>query len=151
MIAGLRKTLHVAGHEFRRYVTRRGFLAVVFGLPLLLIAVSVATVLILTARAGDPIGVVDHSGRLLDPAAYSQTLETGDAPLRAFAAEADARAALESEEIQAYAVIPAGYPESADVELYHNGDDGSGPNGGLHETQRDQPGYFACYQLSWAK
>lgn len=122
MIAGLRKTLYVARHEFRRYVTRRGFLAVVFGLPLLLIAVFVATVLILTARAGDPIGIVDHSGRLLDPAAYSQTVEAGDAPLLAFAGEAEARTALEAEKIQGYVVIPAGYPDSIDVELYHLGD-----------------------------
>ncbi len=122
MIAGLRKTTLVARHEFRRYVTRRGFLAVVFGLPLLLIAVFAATVLILTARAGDPIGVVDHSGRLQDPAAYSQTLESNDAPLLAFAGEEDARAALQAEEIQAYVVIPDGYPEPADVELYHLGD-----------------------------
>ena len=122
MIAGLRKTLLVARHEFRRYVTRRGFLAVVFGLPLLLIAVFVATALILTARAGDPIGVVDHSGRLSDPATYSQTLESGDAPLLSFDEESDACAALESEEIQAYAVIAAGYPVTARVELYHLGD-----------------------------
>lgn len=122
MIAGLRKTLLVTLHEFRRHVTRRGFLAVVFGLPLLLVAVFVVTVLILSARAGDPVGIVDNAGRLLAPAAYSQTLETGDAPFLSFAGEEDARAALEAEEIQAFAVIPAAYPETAVVDLYHLGD-----------------------------
>lgn len=122
MMAGLHKTLLVARHEFRRYVTRKGFLFVVLGLPLLLIVIFVATILILTARAGDPIGVVDHSARLLDPAAYSQTIESNEPPFVAFAGEEGARAALASEEIQAYVVIPAAYPETAEVDLVHFGD-----------------------------
>lgn len=125
-MSGLRKTILVARHEFRRYITRKGFLFVVFGLPLLFIAIFVATALVLTAGAGDPIGVVDRSGRLLDPGAYSQTLESGVPPFIDFAREAEARASLEVEEIQAYVVIPPGYPKTSEIELVHLGDAAAG-------------------------
>lgn len=143
-MSGLRKTILVARHEFWRYATRKGFLFVVFGLPLLLIAIFVATILILTARAGDPIGVIDNSGRMLDPATYSQTQESTDPPFIAFAAESEARSALVAEEIQAYVVIPAGYPETAEIELVHLGDASEGiyqdVNGYLRTSLLQQEG-----------
>ena len=132
----MHKMLLVARHEFWRYVTRRGFLFAVFGLPLLLVGIFVVTIAVVGGRADDPVGVVDHSGLMLDPAAYNPTLDEDDAPLRRFDTEEAAEAALFAKEIQAFFVVPAGYPEEPALTMYHLGDPFEGVQGDIYQYLR---------------
>ncbi|MDX1665510.1 MAG: ABC transporter permease [Candidatus Promineifilaceae bacterium] len=106
----------VARHEFRRYVTRRAFLFAVLGLPLLLAAVIFVVALI--AGGDATVGVVDHSGVLLQPELYSAQLEDGAPFFVAFADEEAARLALEQGEIRYYFTVPAAYPLDNEIVIY---------------------------------
>lgn len=106
----------VAQHEFVTQLKRRTFLVLVFLLPLLIAGVSLFTGY-LSARQEEQtgtlgrIGIVDLSGVLAagreQPAEYV-----------IFSDEADAAAALASEQIGAYFVVPADYLSSGVVEAY---------------------------------
>lgn len=110
----------VARHEYKKAVARRAFLLSTLGIPLLIVIVM--GVAILTATGGQderPAGYVDEAG-VLSPGILPAPEDPGQGSLlRAFADEAGARAALEDEQIQAYFLVPAGYLQSHQVEVYY--------------------------------
>src|SRR5687768_9334894 len=103
------KMMLVARYEYWRHVARRGFLFAVLGMPTIFAVIIGALILFFTAKANDPVGVVDLSGRLL-PAADYQPADGDSVPWLPFADAGAAEAALEEGEIQAYFVVPADYP-----------------------------------------
>jgi ABC-2 type transport system permease protein len=110
----------VAKHEYLRTVVRRGFVIMTVAVPLGMAAL-IALVIVVESMGADsrPIGYVDHSGTL-DPALYASLPDAGErTPIRAFADEASARAALEGEQIQAFFVLPADYPQTLRTDLYY--------------------------------
>lgn len=116
----MKKTFLIARYEYWRFARRKGFVFVVLGVPLLFLAIFAAVFLVFSGRENRPVGVVDEAGILLAPEQYADIDDSP--PYVLFADEAEARAALETEDVQAYFVVPAGYLESGDVQLFHAGD-----------------------------
>lgn len=123
------KTLTVALYEFVSTLKRRSALFVMFGLPLLSVALLAGINWLADRGGGDgpsalsqfafgnqnaerlPTGVVDLTGRLQN---YPEPITN----LRPMASEAEAQAAYEAGEIEGYFVIPANYLETGEVTLY---------------------------------
>ena len=108
----------VAKHEYRRTVVRRGFLLMIFAIPLGMAAL-IALVVLVEGMGADsrPIGYVDYSGTL--DAGLLDGRSEDSTEIRSFADEELARAALEGEEIQAIFVLPAEYPQILRSDLYY--------------------------------
>lgn len=117
----MRRLFWIARHEYLRHARRRGFLLATFGLPLLA-AVGVALlilVLVNTLRPEAALGYVDPAGLLEGIALPApEADEPPPVPLRAFADEAAARAALADGQIDAYALIPPDYGERGELTIY---------------------------------
>jgi len=109
----------VAKNEYRRTVLRRGFLIGTLVIPVA-IALMVVLVLVIERSGQDrsPVGYVDHAG-VIDP---SLRAALPDAPTRIqiipFTGEEAALAALQGGQIQAFFVLPEGYPASLSTQLY---------------------------------
>lgn len=125
-----KKALTVAIYEFTSTLKRRSAIFVMFGLPLLSLALvsglnwladrerseSGTSALSEFALGGEeeeslPIGVVDQTGRL-------QTYPPDLTNLTPMESEAAAQAAYEAGDIEGYLVVPAGYLENGEVSLY---------------------------------
>jgi ABC-2 type transport system permease protein len=110
----------VARHEYRRTVGRRAFLLLTLAIPVGLAALIALVVAIETGgKSTLPIGYVDQAGVLEADAQASLPDAEERVPVRAFADEEAARAALEQEEIQAFFVLPPTYPESLATDVYY--------------------------------
>ena len=106
--------------EIQENLRRRSYLLLTFGVPLLAV-IAVAAITWYGSRepaAGDtparvqnPVGYVDESGVLADPAVFGGALLP-------YAGEAAARAAVEAGEISAYYLVPADYLASGQVTRY---------------------------------
>jgi ABC-2 type transport system permease protein len=110
----------VAKHEYLRSVVRRGFVIMTVAVPLGMAAL-IAMVILVESMGADsrPIGYVDYSG-ILDPGLYDSLPDASKrTPMRAFSDEDSARAALEGEQIQAFFVLPADYPQTLRTDLYY--------------------------------
>ncbi len=115
----MKKIWTVFKHEYTRHVLRRRFLFALLSVPLwILITVAAGFLSVALQLNPAPVGYVDQAGLLegIDPRQAAEP-ELGDVELRPFAGEAAAREALEAKEIQAYFVIPAGYPDRPEVRL----------------------------------
>ncbi|CAG0936374.1 putative protein YhaP [Thermoflexales bacterium] len=118
----MRKLWVVAKHEFLKITRKRSFLLGTLAMPLFFVAIMVLVVVVLVVGEDQrPIGYVDQAGVLATVTALPP--DEGDGPnpveLQAFTDEAQARAALEAQEIQAYYVLPADYLTSRDVQLFY--------------------------------
>lgn len=112
------KILLIALHEYRANVIKRSFLLTLLSLPLFL-AFTIGSGIIAESISNSdvPVGYVDQSG-VIDPGRDYRAVIGEDAiEIRRFDSEAEARAALEAEEIQAYYVLGADYLSSGDVRL----------------------------------
>lgn len=109
----------IAKHEYRETALKRAFLLLTFGIPLGMLAlIAVAVVVEESGASPLPLGYVDHSG-LLDLSRYTELPNPEDrVPLRAFADESSAQAALEGGQVQAVFVFPADYPANLQTDLY---------------------------------
>lgn len=110
----------VALHEYRRNVFKKSFILALLSVPWM-IGLNVGVGLFMESRDKDysPVGYVDHAGVFVDPIPAPV-----DGPGKAvafvpFQTEDDARAALESRDIQAYYVVAADYYESKNVGLFY--------------------------------
>ena len=118
----MRKLWVVAKHEFLKITRKRSFLLGTLAMPLFFVAIMVLVVVVLVVGEDQrPIGYVDQAGVLATVTALPP--DEGDGPnaveLRAFTDEAQARAALEAQELQAYYVLPADYLTSRDAQLFY--------------------------------
>lgn len=119
----MRKAWLVAKHAYLKRVKQRTFLLVVFGFPLLMVAIGVISALVVMSGGDDrPVGYVDLAEVLrrdvLDTLAEEGPTFTAFEP---FADEPTARRALEQEEIQAYYVLPEDYIRTKELRLVYGG------------------------------
>ena len=108
----MKKIWIIFKHEYTRHVLRKRFLFALLSVPLwILITLAAGFLSVALQLNPTPVGYVDQSGLLegIDPQVADA--ELGDVELRPFAGEAAARAALDEKQIQAYFVIPPGYPQ----------------------------------------
>ena len=120
----------VARHEYLVAVRRRTFLLGTFGLPLVMVAIVVLTVLVAAGnRDRRPVGYVDLAGVLVsgEPQAGPRS------GLIAFADETAAQSALLSGEIQAFYVLAEDYETSGRLTLRYG-------------AQRPSPESLAAFQ-----
>jgi ABC-2 type transport system permease protein len=109
----------MARHEYMRLATRRTFILSTLGFPLL-IALAMGLGFLLGSRAeAASLGYVDLAG-VIDP--LVQPTEESETSILAFKSEEAARAALASEEIDGFYVIPADYRENQHTQLYFGED-----------------------------
>jgi ABC-2 type transport system permease protein len=116
----MRNLWKIAKHEYRRTVVRRGFILMTAAVPLGMMALIALVILVEGMGVDDrPLGFVDHSGTV-DAALYASLPEGGDrVQILSFPDEETAQAALEAEEIQAFFVLPADYPQTLQTDLYY--------------------------------
>ena len=116
------KAWRVAVHQFTGLVLRRGFLLSILGAPLvlaLIVGLSYLTGSVLRNN-NRPVGYVDLSGLLAEVVPAPVKGDPNKAvEMLPYALEDEARAALESGEIQAYYVISADYELNRRVELVY--------------------------------
>jgi ABC-2 type transport system permease protein len=115
----LRAFWHIFAHEYSRHVFRRRFLFALFSLPLWIVfALAMAMVSVFLQVDHTPLGFIDPSGTIRR---YVLPSEVMPVYLRVdmvpFADEPAARLALQEKRIQAYFVLPPGYPVDRSVRL----------------------------------
>ncbi len=110
----------IAKQEYRRTVVRRGFVILTAAIPIGMIALIALAILVEGMGADKrPIGYVDPSGTL-DPGVQASVPDSGSSvQIRAFPDQETALVALESEEIQAFYVLPDDYPQTLHTQLYY--------------------------------
>jgi ABC-2 type transport system permease protein len=109
----------IIAYEYSRNVFRRRFLFGLLSIPLMLVGMVLLFLLVLNLEFNNrPVGYVDHSGLLADPVPPPMPAPP-DRPVKfiAYPAEADAEAALQAEQIQAYFVLDEDYLKTAHAEL----------------------------------
>jgi ABC-2 type transport system permease protein len=117
----MRKFWVVAKHEYLKIARKRSFLLGTLAMPIFFVGImALAIVVVMAGENNSPIGYVDQAG-LLKITELPADFDDGPNPvaLLAFATEAQARAALESQEIQAYYVLPADYLTSRQAQLFY--------------------------------
>ncbi|MBI9050383.1 MAG: ABC transporter permease [Anaerolineaceae bacterium] len=118
----------VAKYEFLRHVLRKRFLLILLGLPLFIVFMMAMGVAIgLLSMEQYKIGLVDKGGYLSEQvSAYiadGKNDELFSETELIFATREDQVAdLLEAEEINAYYIIPEGYPEQGVIHLISNGE-----------------------------
>ena len=118
----MKKMLQVAWREYGRHVFTRRFRLVLLSVPLFVVLI-VGMVLIVVSLEGDdtPLGYVDHSGVLENPAPGPQVKwPEKETPLLAFLSEEEAQLALTDEKIQGYYILPEDYLQTGMAELVYN-------------------------------
>lgn len=115
------KTWQIIKYEYTRHVFEKRFLFSLLSLPIMVIAMAVASVVVsIFIIDTSPVGYVDHSGFLKDarPLEIDGNIFEPAIDFIPYPDVVQAQEALESEIIQAYYVIPAGFPDNRNVELY---------------------------------
>jgi ABC-2 type transport system permease protein len=118
----MRKLWVVAKHEYAKITRKRSFLLGTLAMPLFFVAIMALTIVVAVAGEDQrPLGYVDQAGVLKAVTSLPANEDDGPNPveLLAFADEAQARAALDSGQIQAYYVLPADYLNSHNVRLFY--------------------------------
>jgi len=111
----------IAKHEYLKITRKRSFLLGTLAMPLFFVAImAFAIITAITSEDQRPIGYVDHAGVLITVTKLPPE-KSGPQPveLQAFAAEAQAQAALEARQIQAYYVLPSDYLTSHKAQLVY--------------------------------
>jgi ABC-2 type transport system permease protein len=106
----------VAGHHLLQEASKRSFLLVLFSLPLfLIVAIGFGYLAGQLVEDTETLGYVDEAGFLVQT-----TYEEADDEviLLAFDSPDAARLALESEQIEAYVLIPADFRETSKAQLF---------------------------------
>lgn len=122
----LKAALEVAAQEYRRNVFKKSFIFTLLSIPFF-VALCVGLGLFMESLRDDPqpVAYVDHAGildaALLSPEIRARWSSGGEDLLKfvPFSAEADARAALESHEIQACFILPADYASTRRLEVLY--------------------------------
>ena len=110
----------IATYEYKRNVFKRSFLLTLLSVPLI-IALNVGVGLYMESRGNDdaPVGYVDRAGLFADPVPVPVSGSREPIELIPFPNQEDARAALESGQIQAFLAVPADYGETRDMTLFY--------------------------------
>ena len=121
-----RKLARIAIHEYSRNVFKPSFLVTLLSVPLI-IAVTVGIGLYLESRDRNdaPLGYVDAAGLFADPVSAPVSGSREPLEFLPFQSREEARAALESGQIQAFLVVPADYYQRRDATLFYFEEPGS--------------------------
>jgi ABC-2 type transport system permease protein len=118
----MKKFWTIFKHEYVRHVMRKRFLIALLSVPLwfgVMAIMGIASVLLTVNRS--PAGYVDQSGLLHNadalPRDQTNPISIDFLP---YLTEADAQAALDAGQIQAYFVLPQNYPERLNARLIYN-------------------------------
>jgi len=111
----------IAKHEYLKITRKRSFVLGTLAMPMFFVAImAFAVIMVVASEDQRPIGYVDHAGLLV---AVTQLPPVTDGPqpvdLRAFSDQAQAQAALDAKQIQAYYVLPADYLTSHNAQLIY--------------------------------
>ena len=109
----------IATYEYKRNVFKRSFLLTLLSVPLI-IALNVGVGLYMESRGNDdaPVGYVDRAGLFADPVPVPVSGSREPIEFIPFPNQEDARAALESGQIQAFFVVAEDYGETRDMTLF---------------------------------
>lgn len=114
------KIWQIIKHEYLRHVVEKKFLISLLSLPFMVVVMfGVAIIIILLSIDDTPVGYIDHPGILTQ--AFQREQDSFLNPKIDFLSYEDkeqAQTDLESEEIQAYYVIPEDYTSTLQVELF---------------------------------
>jgi ABC-2 type transport system permease protein len=121
------KLLLVARYEYRRHVSQKQYILVLLSLPLMItLMFGLTAIMVAREENKNEVGYVDHAGLLADPVPAPRRGSSPDqpntpdlVPLIPFQTEGEARAALESKDIQAYYVVTEDYFKTNRVELVY--------------------------------
>ena len=116
----LLKLARIAAHEYRRNVFKLSFLLTLLSVPLI-VALNVGIGFYLESRGNDnaPIGYVDATGLFADPVPVPVSGSREPLEFHPFPTQEEARAALESGQVQAFFVVPADYVQTRDMTLFY--------------------------------
>ena len=117
----MRKLWVMAKHEYVKITRKRSFLFGTLAMPLFFVAITILTIVMVIATDDRrPIGYVDLAG-VVTTVTQLPPEKNGPQPveLRAFPNEAQARAALNDKQIQAYYILPADYLTSHKGQLIY--------------------------------
>ena len=136
----MNKMMLVAQYEYKRHVFRRGFWVAIFAVPLgILLMMGLSMFFSFSAADKRPIGIVDEAKLIKSLPVF----EKGDIfsdpqpEFKAFADQQSARAALDSGQIQAYAVIPNAYLSTYKMDYHFDKPITSYIQSGLSAVLRD--------------
>jgi ABC-2 type transport system permease protein len=115
----MNKLWYAVRYEYSKTIRQKGFLLALFSLPLF-IGLSVGLGMFMNSQENNSaaVGYVDNSGVLNKPIPISNISERDRVEFVGFSMEAEAKEALESNNIQAYFVVPKDYPENKNIGLY---------------------------------
>ena len=132
--SGVLKLARIAFHEYGRNVFKLSFLLTLLSVPLI-IALNVGIGFYLESRDNDdaPLGYVDASGLFADPVPVPVSGSREPLPFLPFPSQEEARAALESGQIQAFFVVPADYGRAREMTLFYFEEPGSGATRQLYD------------------
>lgn len=126
------KIWRIIKYEYTRHVFQKRFIFSLLSLPFAVVAMVVVALLVGIFMTNDaPVGYIDFSGVLAQPVMLEEkgSIFEPQIPFLPYQDEAQAQADLETEEIQAYFIIPDKYPESLDIQMiYHDEPDRSVQN-----------------------
>lgn len=128
----------IAKNEYKRHVMRRSYIIIILSLPLIiLLMLGLGYIIISIENDSRPVGYIDQSGVLAEaiPAPLDSSLET-PIEMIAYSSTEEARAKLDSGEIQAYYLLPADYQETKRVELVYVDDVGEDATGQFWDFMR---------------
>ncbi len=115
------KIWQIIKYEYSRHVFNKRFLFSLLSLPILVVVMVLVTITIaLFSTDTSPVGYIDHSGILSEP----KPIEIDDSIFNPaidfvlYKAVPHAQQDLEAEIIQAYYIIPEGFPQQRDIELF---------------------------------
>jgi ABC-2 type transport system permease protein len=118
----MRKFWVVAKHEYLKIARKRSFLLGSLAMPLFFVGITALAIIVVIAGEDQrPLGYVDQAKLLTAVTVLPPEFDDGPNPIAlvAFADEAQARAALDKREIQAYYVLPADYLTSHNAQLIY--------------------------------
>lgn len=115
----MNKFWKVVSYEYTRHVLRKRFLFGLLSVPFVIaLMVGVIFLLIITQMNNKPIGYVDLSGLLVNPRPAPELSSLGRrVNIIPYATEAQARQALDADQIQAYYVLDANYLQTGKTRL----------------------------------
>jgi ABC-2 type transport system permease protein len=116
----MRKIWLVFTHDYFVHVRQKGFLIALFSLPLF-IGFSVGLGYFMQSQeiSSDAVGYVDSSGLLTNPLSLASISQRERVEILPYSNTAEADVLLKRGDLQAYFVIPNGYPEDKDIDLYY--------------------------------
>ena len=116
------KLWQIIKYEYSRHVFNKRFLFSLLSLPILVVVMILVTITIgLVSTDTAPVGYIDHSGILLEPIPLEINGNIFNPAIGfvPFVEVSQAQQDLEAEVIQAYYVIPEGFPHQREVELFY--------------------------------